>query len=155
MTGVPAYQPRRFSHCGLWIIDGLSCKTYTIEKPGCTTVETSLRDRARDYLEDALPGLRQREGEDHGLGYVIVHAGEQRNWLLAHWWAHQDIVLAHLASSGLQSTQFESQDHRAFHACVWEHVVIDHERNAWVSEMMREGGNSADYLSAALTDGHY
>lgn len=155
MSHLPPYAPRAFRHDGLWTIDGLIFKAYLINVPGRTHIPPDMLTNAKAYIELTLPAIRTQEREDHALGYVILHAGEEGNWLLVHWWAHKDIAMRMLASAEIGKTQFKSEDHRRFHACVWEHVVINHERDAWVEEMMRDGGNASDYLGRVMLDGQY
>jgi hypothetical protein len=155
MSGITPYAPRAFRFEEVWEIDGMNLKTYLITRSGTETISNEMLRNARAYIELTLPAIRQQEGPDHGLGYVILHAGEMGNWLLIHWWAFEDIAMRMLASADIGKTQFKSEDHRRFHACVWEHVIIDHERNAWVETMMTDEGDPHRYLQAALTDGAY
>ncbi len=155
MTGLSPYLPRRFVSDGVWSIDGLKLKSYLITRRDAPSIDATMIDNAKSYIELTIPAIRRQEGADHGLGYVIVHAGEMGNWLLIHWWAYEDIALRMLASAEVGDHRFKSEDHRRFHACVWEHVAIDHERNAWVQEMMRRDGSAERYLSNRLSDGEY
>lgn len=155
IDGVKPYQKRDFAFHEARDLGGVQFKVYTIAKPDVTQVAPTLLASAYRYIEMVLPGIRKQEGADHRLGYVILHAGEMSNWLLIHWWAHSDIALRLLASAELGTEVFTSQDHRRFHACVWEHVVIDHERLAWVRRAMAPEGSAARYLSDRLTDGAY
>jgi hypothetical protein len=161
VDAIPVYEPRDFCFAGIWNVAGLRLKTYLLSLSGASGVEDSLVKNAHSYAADALPQVRREEGPDHGVGYVILHQGEMATWLLIHWWAHNDIVMRLLASAELGGDRFESQDHRRFHACVWEHVVIDHERNAWVKEAMAAKRVTEDidgiegYLLDPLVDGLY
>lgn len=155
MTGLTPYRPRRFRSDGVWEIDGLSFKTHLISQIGKEAMPDALLTNAWEYTALMLPAIRKQEGLDHGLGYIILHAGEMGNWLLIHWWAYEDIALRMLASADVGKTQFKSEDHRRFHACVWEHVAIDHERNAWVETMMIRDGSPEAYLQASLAEGDY
>ncbi len=151
---LPAYSPRRFSFAEIWPVADLQLKVYVITQAD-RSIEPTLVDAARRYLDQHLPKLVALEGGAHGVGYAIVHAGQQANWLLAHWWAHCDIVLSTLASSAPSDDQFRSADHRRFHACVWEHVVIDHERDAWVRQLRTENPSLTAYLQDRLQPGLY
>ncbi|MEL6415229.1 MAG: hypothetical protein AAFZ74_16625 [Pseudomonadota bacterium] len=155
MIDVAPYKKRYFRFDDCWEIDGLTFKTYLITRSGEETISEAMLGNAKAYVRLTLPSIRQQEGADHGLGYIILHAGEMGNWLLIHWWAYQDIALRMLASADIGNTHFKSEDHRRFHACVWEHVVIDHERDAWVEHMMKEQSDPEGYLAATLQDAEY
>lgn len=157
MNQVSAYRSKFFQFRGVWEIDDTRLKFYTIGSGANTEFTDGLIGSARDYAAESLPRAKALEGSDHNLGYVILHPGQMAKWLLIHWWANQDIALAMLASAapGADSIQFFSQDHRHFHACVWEHVVINHERDAWVKHMMRDQSDPGSYLADCLADGEY
>ncbi len=153
---IAPYAPRYFRFHEVWNVGGMQLKFYSIvQGPELNPAELALA-AARSYIDATLPVLREEEGSDHGLGYAMVHFGEMSNWLLVHWWAHQDIALRLLASAeDAGAPIFVSRDHRRFHACVWEHVVIDHERNAWAEHMMHASSDPERYLQDRLADGAF
>lgn len=154
--GIAPYAPRYFRFHDIWDVDGLRVKFYSITQARDIQPAEVTLTAAHDYSAKTLSMLRREEGPDHGLGYAMVHFGEMSNWLLVHWWAHQDIALRLLASTDDQvSPRFVSRDHHRFHACVWEHVVIDHERNAWVRHVMSTPSQPENYLTDWLADGTY
>ena len=108
---------------------------------------------AREHAGDVLPAAAEREGGSEGLGFVILHEGLQGTWLLLHWWAHGDILCGRLLRAEPGGAVFAPQDDRPLLACVWELVVIDHERRAWVRAMMREAPDSGAYLADVLPPG--
>ncbi len=155
MEGVSPYKQRHFRFSGIRDLAGIQFKLYTIVCRESERISDRKITDALDYIRLNLPSVRQQEGPDHGLGYIILHAGEMSNWLLIHWWAHQDVAMRLLASADIGDDRFKSEDTRRFHACVWEHVVIDHERNAWVERAMTNAGTATDYLDDRLADGAY
>ncbi len=155
MTDIETYKPRNFEFSGVWNIDEVKFKTYLITTESGQRIQTEMIDNARQYVELAFPSIRRHEGHDHGLGYVVLHAGKMGNWLLIHWWAFHDIALRMLASAEPGNIEFKSEDLRRFHACVWEHVVIDHERDAWVRHMMADDSHPDTYLEDVLPNGTY
>ncbi|WP_246218602.1 hypothetical protein [Parasphingorhabdus halotolerans] len=149
------YQRRYFQFHNIWRVDDLRLKIYTIQLAETATLKGELFEKALVYIQSNLPKVRQEEGPDHRLGYAIIHPGEMATWLLIHWWAHSDIAMRLLASAEVGQALFRPQDHRRFHACVWEHIVIDHERNAWVGNMMCNDNSPDAYLECRLADGLY
>ncbi len=147
------YVEKTFRFHDLWYSDGVRFKTYLIHAATEGIVDGHLLRDANAYLSANFPTTHREEAHAHGLGYVIVHAGTMRNWLLIHWWAYDDIVLRMIASADIGESRFVSQERRRFHACVWEHVVIDHERDAWVQHMLNGEPNPDAYVSDRLSDG--
>lgn len=153
------YRQRVFRFAELHTIGGLQLKCYRIGLAIGSMMNPGAHERyahALAYVREHAPTiLRLSTYANHGLGYLIVHFGAQRVWLLLHWWHGEDIVLAHLASAPLEGGRFQSEDGQPFHACVWEHVVIHHERDAWVRHMLASPPDPAGYLEDRLADGDY
>lgn len=152
---ISKYKSRHFVFEDVWEFGGMRLKAYLVTTSHEHSVPQELIVNAKAYIDLTLPEIRTQEGEDHGLGYVILHMGEMRNWLLIHWWAYENIAMGMLASAEIGVTQFKSEDHRRFNACVWEHVVINHERDAWIDKVMTGTGDVAAYLNDRLTDGYH
>ena len=94
-------------------------------------------------------------GAHHNVGFVIVHQGKRANWLLTHWWIHQDIC-CHLVSRSLleDPVRFERVSGPIM-ACVWELIVVNFERRAWISTALRTKPDFHKYLAERLPDGTY
>ena len=105
---VPAapYQPRRFQQLGLWAPGPLQLKAYGTtwrDQPG---PPVDLQQAARVQLSKMLPAYAEAEGH-HGLGFAVLHEGQQGSWLLMDWWAHSHIccqLVAHAPEGSLQFT---------------------------------------------------
>jgi hypothetical protein len=130
-------------------------KAYLISVDQITEKPVSIVASAYNYALQTLPNVRSEEGIDHSLGYVIIHPGKMATWLLIHWWAHEDVAMRLLAAAEIGSDKFVSNDDKRFHACVWEHLIIDHERDAWVENVMCLDGDAEQYLADRLADGRY
>lgn len=152
---IDLYRARNMRSHDIWEVADIRFKPYLIAAKPDLLPDQSLVESARQYVGSVFPAICQEEGHHHGLGYIILHSGEMKNWLLVHWWAYGDLVLRTIATSEPGSTEFSSYDHRRFHACVWEHVVINHERDAWVRHMMKETSDCLGYVSDRLPDGDY
>ncbi len=150
------YAQRRFGSLGLWVEAGFRVKAY-----GITTVTgsgpllpPSVVEAARAHVAERLSAAHA-EGGHYGVGYAMVHAGLEANWLLLDWWAYGDIGCHVLSSSSAAApTRFEPVQ-RPLMACVWELVVTAHERDAWVRHMMSGAADVEGYLGDRLADGLY
>jgi len=90
---------------------------------------------------------------DNGLGYLIVHAGDVDDWLLLRWWVDGGIVAGELACRR-GDAPFKIFE-KPYIECVWEGVVTEFERDAWVRHIMAGSGHSEEYLSDQLATGRY
>lgn len=157
MSRLPAsiYLPRHFRCHDVWTIGGMRLKVYVITDGTGNDQTSLLLTSVRKYAQEFLPVALAIENNDHGLGYIILHEGEMRNWMLVHWWAYEDIVLHHVASAAPGNSDFRSQDQQRFYACVWEQVVIHHERDAWVRTMLNARPDPELWIEDRLADGQY
>ena len=154
MTRFVAYRRRRFAQVAPWHIGATIFRTYTISVNDAA-LPAALLEAARDYVAAHSDVINAGE-HGHGCGYAMVHHGEQAIWLLAHWWAYGDIAMRLLASAdSAAAPAFVPREDDRFHACVWEHVVINHERNAWVRHVLTPAPSIDAYLDDGLPDGWY
>lgn len=157
MTAAPSYmtpyQPRHVRRLGLWRAGPLQLKAYGVTvAPRSSPIPSPLHDAARRYVEEQVH-LVVAEGH-HGLGFVVVHEGREGTWLLFDWWAHQDICCQLLAHADTGTSEFHAVE-RPLLACVWESVVLNHERVAWVQTMLTADPGPQAYLDQQLPDGAY
>lgn len=81
-----------------------------------------------------------------GYGFVILHRGQEAMWLLVDWW-QEDILHHQLYAAPLQNQNaFEPAADSTAMACVWEMLVMQHERSAWVKHVMKDP-ECPDYLA--------
>jgi len=156
---IKAYQPRVFRFEGVDHQQAVALKFYSVRRRAQAALSPSVLAAAKAYCKAALPSALSRvqpsDHAHHGAGYAIVHAGEMATWLLLHWWAFGDIAMGLIASAPKGERNFVSQGHTPIHACVWEQVVIAHERSAWVRHAMVERCDIDAYLADVLPDGEY
>lgn len=148
------YQARRFTGLGTWAAADLQLKAYGITwRLDRSGPPLELQQAARDHAARKLPAAAIAE-DHHGLGFVILHEGRQGTWLLMDWWAHGDITCQVMAHADQGSTVFTAIN-RPYLACVWETVVIAHERDAWVDTMLTKHPDPDAYLTRRLSDGNH
>lgn len=152
------YRARSYGFLGIWREREWSLKAYRIHHDaGRATrrvLDTNLVDAARRHVRGLLLDA-DREGHHHHNGFVIIHQGLLANWLLTHWWAHEDICCQILSRSDLDAPERFEVVTRPLMACVWELVVIDFERRTWVDAVLGRNGGRERYLEARLPDGLY
>lgn len=151
------YLPRRIAHLEHWRGAGHEIKIYGIHRDVTSTAPmladdtlAAVRTATRDVLEACA-----RDTRSHGLGFCIVHVGEEAVWLLVDWWTSGGILCQRMLSAPLaQPGVFKPVSAPAL-ACVWELVVTAHERNAWVRHMLTTIPNPSAYGDDVLPAGSY
>ncbi|WP_137157206.1 hypothetical protein [Rhizobium sp. FKL33] len=154
----PVYAERRFRSAGVF---SLADKRFKL-----TLISAHVNDppyAARpDIVEAAKAYCRTLQAEmdatpHFGVGSVILHNGEAsaNNWLLFDWWIESGIGCRILSrSTSAHPLDFARVD-GPFAACVWEAIVLEHERKAWMRQAL-SGPRSLDaYLDDFLADGLY
>lgn len=154
-TNIPAYKPRATRFDQVLTLEDIRLKIYHVTAQENEPIEVAIASKAIALIQQHLPDKVNHSGGAHGVGYVILHRGVTDHWLLMHWWGGGDIALASLARLKGGEMEFEFEDDTHVHACVWEHAVIAHERDAWVRTMMTGKPNSEAYLKDCLADGLY
>ena len=155
MMSFQPYKPRRVEPLDLWRPNGLAIKPYTIARDGADAPSLALIGTARRIAETEIPKAAAYDTGHHGLGFAILHEGEEAIWLLLHWWAHGDICCRALFRADSGTLEFEDVSKRSLMACVWELRVIDHERQAWVNAMLTHTPDAETYLKDKLPAGLY
>lgn len=148
-----SYKKRQFKALENWQVEKIIMKRYIMGED-IASINKDVINKAMRYIQQKLPTII--EGHDHNnAGYVIMHQGGQGIWLLIHCWAYEHIVLSTVAYAEPGNNDFVCYDDKHFLACVWEHVVINHERYAWVKNVMCKNSSVESYLENRLTDGEY
>ncbi|WP_246302358.1 hypothetical protein [Achromobacter anxifer] len=156
---VPAepYAPRRMAFIDHWREDGLAIKAYAIQRNPDPAVALLSDEVVAAARRTAMTGLQDsaRDPRATGLGFCIVHVGEEAVWLLVDWWISGGILCQRMYSAPLgQPEQFQPVQ-GPFIACVWELEVTAHERRAWMRHVLREDPDTAAYLADVMPAGSY
>ena len=94
------YHPRKVSNLGIWEVGSLQLKVYGILAEGQKITEVLLNE-ARAFADTELPDLVAAEGEDNGLGFVIIHPGDLGVSILLHWWIQGSILCQHIKTHSM------------------------------------------------------
>ena len=141
------YTPRPVRFIRMERIGDWRLKVYGIAMPGQAPrrdlVEASVRKAA-----EVLPREAHAEGRE-GVGFVTVHDATACGITMVYWWQgtnelHQRIYLSPL-DDPTAMTPLEPQAA----GCVWELEVVDHERRAWLEDVLKNpaGPDIDAYLS--------
>lgn len=139
------YHPRAISKLGIWDIGALRFKVYGIVADGKELTQTTICD-ALAFTRSEVPALIEAEGEDNGLGFVIIHPGQLGVSILVHWWVQGSVLCQHIRRTLWGSDVPMNTATRPVVACVWELALINAEQTAWRETMMTATPNPAAYL---------
>ncbi len=152
------YKKRTYAFLGLWNEGAWALKVYGInhqaERSSGQLIDPAIIAAARARVRSHLPEA-DRAGEHHHTGFVIIHEAIGGDWLLLHWWAQESVCCEALWHSHEESPAAFGAAPDSFMACVWELVVIDFERRAWVDTVLQHNGHRDHYLGTRLPDGAY
>ncbi|MDX3975263.1 hypothetical protein [Shinella sp.] len=139
------YRPRAVQHLGLWQVDPLTLKVYGVVADG-KDVTGAMLDDAKAFVSQALPPLVAAEGQDNGLGFVIIHPGELGISVLAHWWIQGSVLCQHIRRTLWGAQKPMETATRPVIACVWELGLIHAEQQVWRETMMTGKPDADAYL---------
>ncbi|MBL4614449.1 MAG: hypothetical protein JKY27_06205, partial [Magnetovibrio sp.] len=146
---------RDYRYLGLHQVDGISVKTYRID---ATERGAEPPAKLSVAVGEQITKLVQEVhdlGSHHAQAYAIVHSGTAGTWLLFHWWAYSEINCHILLRAEPGAYNFYRVGDPRLNACVWESVIIEHERQAWISNMLTDAPDPTAYQNNTLADGVY
>ena len=144
------YEQRSVRFLETWQIDDWVLKVYGIAYRGDVPREQTVA-AARPIAADALP-RPARSDERYGVGFVIVHEGQDACWLLIDWWGFESVLHHRLFMSELDGEAKFVAAPPFMTACVWELPVLTFERDAWVETVLSrpDDPDVAGYLRLKL-----
>ncbi len=145
------YSPRAVSDLGLWDVGPLRLKVYGIVADGKELTDETIND-AYVFVCAEVPPLVAAEGEDNGLGFVIMHPGDLGVSILAHWWIQGSVLCQHIRRKLWGADKPMNTAARPVIACVRDLGLINAEQEAWRRTMMNSAPDPTEYLSARVTN---
>lgn len=140
------YRPRTISDLGVWEVGQLQLKVYGIMAEGKELSETIVTDAKAFANKDVLP-LVEAEGEDNGLGFVVIHPGDLGVSVLVHWWIQGSVLCQHITRTLWGADKPMNTAARPVIACVWELGLINTEQTIWRNTMMTTEPDAIAYLN--------
>jgi hypothetical protein len=152
------YQPRLFADLGTLTERHWTLKLYGIHhditRDKMSVIDPEILRSAQLHVRHLL-NEADSLGAHHNVGFVILHQGKRAQWLLTQWWIHHDICCRIVSSSPIDGPAHFARETAPLMACVWELIVVDFERRAWVSTALRAKPDFDGYIATRLPDGTY
>lgn len=116
------------------------------ERPDPTIIKLAQRAMLEQLPQPAVADSR------YGVGFLIIHQGQHRNWLLLDWWYDQEILKQLLFSSPLDAPDQVTRAESDLLACTWELAVHGFESQAWIDTVLNNpaGPDIEAYLQQRL-----
>jgi predicted glycosyl hydrolase (DUF1957 family) len=144
---IEIYRPRYVSNLGQWDVSGLKLKAYglvannkKVDEAMVTTAQLFVRREVLSRVAD--------EGEDNGMGFLIIHPGELGVSILAHWWIQGSVLCQHIYRKLYSAIEPMDTVRRPVIACVWELALINAEQESWRNTMMNGEPCPSAYMDA-------
>lgn len=143
------YRPRRTEPLGVLEVAGWSVKLTAITADDRLPDDGEVAAAVR-AVERHLPQPARTESRP-GVAFVIVHRGAEALWVILGRW-ELDILYHRTFRAGLGTTDLSLVADEGPTACVWELLVIDHERRCWVAHMLArpDDPDRAGYLASTF-----
>jgi hypothetical protein len=129
------YRPRRICFLELWTFDGWKIKVYNI----CEKESDWNKDFIAVAKSIAKTKIRGPEGgkSNHRIGFLTIHLAKQFNQIIFDWWACQNELRHFVFKAENDNQTFENITSSGEAFCIWELRVIQHERDSWVRNILR------------------
>ena len=149
-----SYAKRRVQPLRPFEFAGWRLKVYGVNVEG-RSVDHSLIEFARIAAQDLLPQPAVAPPDRYGLGFMIVHAATDVDFVVICWWGAQNELLLRVFTAPAGEPQ-ELRQHSNMDGpigCVWDLGVIWGEREAWTKHIMRADGPDVEGYLGALQEG--
>lgn len=141
------YKARDIHFTGVRTMSNWQLKTYRIMYDNKSFSE-DLEKESMQLLQTELPG---NTDDNYGVGFMITHHGKGLNFVLLDWWCNENELQQQVYYSSKEAPEkLSKRNGNSPIACVWDLIVFNHERNAWVKYMMTEKPNKTKYLKSYI-----
>jgi hypothetical protein len=143
------YHQRPARLLSLQHLGGQRAKVYAVEAPG-RTVDLESWDRGLGLAALALQSHRETGGL--GLACVILHAGGDGDYVLAHSWVEGYMSRLAVFTGPMGEPDALRPASTGLAPCVWEGAVLAQERNAFVRHVLGGDGPLENRVEAWSSD---
>lgn len=146
-----SYRARPIRFFDLWNLNSWKLKVYSItytDAPLSSTLVDAARNAALARLEESAP-----ETNHYHVGFIGIHQGKTGNFVFVDWWADENELHHHVyVSPSCEPEKLEYMTPSGLTACAWDLYLIGHERDAWVTHILKqnESPDFDGYLATRL-----
>jgi methylmalonyl-CoA/ethylmalonyl-CoA epimerase len=147
------YAPRPTRAMGVVEKRGWRLKRYRIHAPG-RNFDGQNWEKGIDSIAGLLPQPPRAPGRA-GAGFVIEHPGRGADYLVLCWWDSENELFNRVLTCDPTTPGAWMLATSGTTACVWDLVVVNFERDAWVETMLGAKSDLDAYLSRTLSADDY
>ena len=137
LTFSSPYVERPIRFLGVWSHADWRLKVYSISAKR-RICDPDLVAAAKDVATKTLP-QPALSPERYGLGTLIVHEGNDANFVLLDHWAGENMLHHQVFTSPLERPlELTDFSYTKLAMCVWELHVLAFERQAWIDTVLRQ-----------------
>ena len=142
MSEFDQYKGRNIKFQGLHITDGWALKIYTISMHEHFQSHTTLQSILSQLDSLFLSKARQSTLPTHHHAFLIIHEAREGVWILFNWWIGGEMIESEVFFSSYSTPRVISKNpHTGALVCVWELEVIIHERQAWITHVLKNASD--------------
>jgi hypothetical protein len=130
------YEQRSVRRLELWAHDDWLLKVYGLAYRG-EAPPSNVVGAAKRAAAVTLPMPAQTR-DRYGVGFLVVHEGQDARWLLVDWWGFESVLHHRLFRAPLEGEPEFKRAPDAVTACVWELPILAFERDAWVETVLSD-----------------
>jgi hypothetical protein len=135
------YEDRLIEECGILEVNGWKLKLYKITYRKNSPADEKTLDIAVNFFKDAAFDYTAKYDDmtpSYGLGYVILHKGMDSNFIAVNWWSGENMLVTRAMLAPLNDPcNYNEITQTGMNICVWDMLVHNHERNAWVESILK------------------
>lgn len=140
------YQARTIQNREIVMVENWKVKVCTITS-GTNFRSDNILDKAKQNLSQWLNLSQSLQLPTYNMAFLIVHEGTDGVWSIINWWIGGEMLQNRTYFTSFDNQdQFELCPNEGGMVCVWELAVIAHERQAWISHILKKA-TSPDFVA--------
>jgi hypothetical protein len=154
MIDLRPYKTRKIEFMETVQVKDWSIKIYSIVESGDFD-HPKFYDNVKARLSSWVLMQNSFDSTNHKLGFLILHLGKEGIFSLINWWVDENMLNTHIFLTDPEKPDvFTKVSGDGLAPCVWELEVLYHEKNAWVSNVLRtaSGPDFQGYLNDVYND---
>ncbi|WP_299110977.1 hypothetical protein [uncultured Winogradskyella sp.] len=132
------YKPRKIKFEELCMVNDWQIKIYTISKNDAFNHQ-DLYKSTKAQLSQWLELKNSFNSAHNNIGFLIIHAGTEGVFSLINWWVGNNMLNTHIFMTKYDTPNtFIKISGDGLAPCIWELEIINHERLAWTSHILKQ-----------------
>ncbi|MGB1205296.1 MAG: hypothetical protein ACPG5B_06615 [Chitinophagales bacterium] len=138
------YEPRSIAFKEIITVGNWKVKLYTISKKDDFNAEETYHEAIK-HLSEWLELKNSFDASHENMAFLMIHAGTEGVFSILNWWVGKNMLNTHIFLSNYsEPKQFKRISGDGLSPCIWEFEVINHERNSWIKNILKQP-NNPDY----------